>query len=277
MKELQRENVVIKDKEDFEKKLKELIADGIENLQVVADFDGTITKSVVDGKPALHSLDVFRHTATLSEKYRLGYDALAKKHGPSYVNPELSVEERQKVLDQWWEDHECLCSGEILTLSDLQRANDAINTPLRDGCEQMLRLLSHHRVPLIVSSAGVGEVIEHVLKEHNPRVVSNFIKFDENDQIKGFSKPTVSVFNKNRFPLPVDEDRRNVMLLGDSLGDCNMADNVPGLKTVLKIGFFTGTDKEKLEKYKSCYDVVLVDDQTMHTVTALLRRILGLA
>ncbi|XP_046674506.1 cytosolic 5'-nucleotidase 3-like isoform X3 [Homalodisca vitripennis] len=275
MEELQQENVIIGDKEKFEKKLKNLVTDGMDKLQVIADFDGTLTKSIVDGKPALHSIDVFKNTATLSQAYRDGYNALAVKHGPAYENPNLSVEERQEVLYRWWEDHENLCAGEVMTLNDLLQSNDNINTPLRDGCEKMLRLLSDHQVPLIVVSAGLGEVVKYVLKEYKPRVVSNYITFDDNGRIKEFSRPTVSVFNKHMFPLPVDQERHNVVLLGDSIGDCNMADSVPDTKTVLKIGFFIGTDEKKLERYKSCYDLVLVEDQTMYTVTALLGRIAG--
>lgn len=59
----------------------------------------------------------------------------------------------------------------------------------------------------------------------------------------GFEGQLIHTFNKNEGALnncqyfsQIDE-RRNVLLLGDSLGDLRMADGIDNLEICLKIGF----------------------------------------
>ncbi len=61
--------------------------------------------------------------------------------------------------------------------------------------------------------------------------------------LKGFKGELIHVYNKHDGALRSTEyfkqlkDNGNIILLGDSLGDLTMADGVPNVENILKIGF----------------------------------------
>lgn len=57
-----------------------------------------------------------------------------------------------------------------------------------------------------------------------------------------FCQPCTSVYVSNElsYTLQLMSSRHNVILMGDSLGDADMADGVPNTDTVFKIGFLYG-------------------------------------
>lgn len=76
------------------------------------------------------------------------------------------------------------------------------------------------------------------------KVISNFLKYDENGVIQGYLHDNlIHVFNKNEFALKntkyydLIRNRDNVILMGDSLGDAGMADGISHANAILKIGF----------------------------------------
>ena len=69
--------------------------------------------------------------------------------------------------------------------------------------------------------------------------------------------------------------RRNVIVLGDSLGDVHMAAGVRDPSVVLTIGFLNHNIQSSLETYKAHFDIVLLDDQTMSFPFSLLTEILS--
>ena len=70
-------------------------------------------------------------------------------------------------------------------------------------------------------------------------------------------------------------NRRNVILLGDSLGDVHMAAGVKDPHVVLTVGFLNHNIESSVETYKKHYDIVLLDDQTMSFPHNLLTEILS--
>lgn len=62
--------------------------------------------------------------------------------------------------------------------------NALCRRPCRSGSEEMLEKLDKAGVPVLVFSAGMGDIIVHVLDKFgvnldNIKIVSNFFKFDE--------------------------------------------------------------------------------------------------
>ena len=49
---------------------------------------------------------------------------------------------------------------------------------------------------------------------------------------------------------PKFETRKNIVLMGDSLGDLHMAEGIPNPNVILKIGFLNKNTQENLMKYK---------------------------
>lgn len=166
--------------------------------------------------------------------------------------------------------------------------------------------LSEAKIPVLVFSAGVGDVIDEALKIHdlmkdNVKVISNYMNFDANNKLVEFKGELIHMFNKNESAVPHSaayfqdlSHRHNVILLGDSLGDLQMSKGVEPPCTVLTIGFLNDKVKEltvvlklaiqpklflfqipeRLQKYVNEFDIVLVDDQTMSIPRAILRNVL---
>jgi len=60
----------------------------------------------------------------------------------------------------------------------------------RNGCVDFMKKLAEHKIPLLIFSAGIGNVIEELLKQKrllldNVRIVSNFMNF--NDDVCSYS------------------------------------------------------------------------------------------
>ena len=63
----------------------------------------------------------------------------------------------------------------------------------REGCNEVFALLNKHAVPLLIFSAGLGDIIEEVIRQRctyygNMKVVSNFMKFDQKVHMVKFSQ-----------------------------------------------------------------------------------------
>merc|ERR1712117_38192 len=104
---------------------------------------------------------------------------------------------------------------------------------------------------------------------------------DTEGNVTGIAGDMVHIFNKNESAVHDSpyfkklEGRKNIVLMGDSLGDLQMAQGVPDQEALLKIGFLNDRTghQTRLEKYMEAFDIVLVDDQTMDVANWLLNKI----
>lgn len=104
-------------------------------------------------------------------------------------------------------------------------------------------------VPILVFSAGVGDVIDEALHANsltgdNVKVISNYMTFDSDGKLVAFTGKLIHMYNKNESSIPHNSTyfqdlshRNNVLLMGDSLGDLQMSKGVEPPSTVLTIGF----------------------------------------
>ena len=87
----------------------------------------------------------------------------------------------------------------------VQSVAEASTIP-REGSDRVLSTLAKHKVPTLVFSAGIGDVIEEFFIQHwgplpdSLHVISNRMRFDESGKLVGFSDPLIHVFNKVREP-----------------------------------------------------------------------------
>ena len=113
--------------------------------------------------------------------------------------------------------------------------------------------------------------------------VSNFLLFDEEGNVIGMSESDddmIHMYNKADMVKKKTKGssnglRKNVILIGDSLGDLDMAAGVEDPDTLLTIGFLNKNIEKNLPVYQNKFDVVLVDDQTMEFPNLLLSEILN--
>ncbi|XP_066586070.1 7-methylguanosine phosphate-specific 5'-nucleotidase [Prorops nasuta] len=277
-------HVHIKDKAAVIQKINQILCDGSNKLQVVTDFDFTLTKQHINGTRTLSSFALFSKCKHLPRTYPEEDKRLQRKYRPIEVNPDLPLDVKIAAMEQWMYDTENLIKGVELKAEELNDVIETNKAVLRDGTIQLFDKLNSLSVPILVFSGGLGDVVEAVLTHHNillknVKVISNFLKFN-NSIIEGFKNSIlIHAFNKNEHSLESSylknlKDRRNVILMGDTTGDVHMADGLDDAQTILRIGFLYDDVELCLEAYKNIYDIVLVDDQTMQVTLEILQPIL---
>ncbi|XP_044254888.1 cytosolic 5'-nucleotidase 3 [Tribolium madens] len=284
IKELNKTYVHIKDPEKLNAKLNGIINDGFQQLQVVSDFDQTLTKQHENGKRHKSSFRIFECCPSVTEQYLEKTNALTEKYFPLEYDPNISEEEKRKLMEEWWLQSEKILCGLTVSCKEIDEAVAKAGSSLRDGTKDLFQALQSQDVPILVFSAGLGNIVVSVLKNQNVylpnvKVISNFLKYDESGTIEGFTGPLIHVLNKNEFAIKNTEyfdlvkNRNNVILLGDSLGDAKMADGMAHANYVLKIGFIYEKIEGNLPAYMDTFDIVLEDDQTMDVIRAIINLI----
>lgn len=133
-------------------------------------------------------------------------------------------------------------------------------------------------------SAGPGQLIEGFLRKYkrlydNVHIIANYFIFDKNGIAIGRREPPIHTFNKKEIEIKEIENpqayknllkRKNVLLLGDTIGDIDMIEGFP-YKNLLKIGFLNENINEQLEHYKKAYDVVILNDGDFSFVNKLIK------
>jgi hypothetical protein len=108
-------------------------------------------------------------------------------------------------------------------------------------------------------------------------IVSNQMGFNPTTQVcDHFVGNLIHVFNKNESSVPEGKhkdmitDRPNVILLGDSLGDLQMAEGIRH-DTKLTIGFLNHDKEVLLEEYGGAFDLVITEDSSLELVNLILK------
>ncbi|KYN38362.1 Cytosolic 5'-nucleotidase 3 [Trachymyrmex septentrionalis] len=281
---LRSKHVYIRDKVAVLKTINAIRQGGVNNLQIVTDFDLTLTKQHIDGRHVLSSFGMFRHCKQLPQQYLDKAKDLYNKYRPIEIDPEMSVDKKADAMRDWMMAAQNLLKGIEFDPHELEEIAQAFDNILRDGTEEFFEKLYNVKVPIIIFSAGLGDIVEAVLRYHNAlfdnvKIFSNFLKYN-GSQLDGFKNDMpIHVYNKNECALEknylkIFQKRQNVLLMGDTIGDANMVEGIEDTKVVLKIGFLYEHVEASLNSFMENFDIVLVDDQTMQVPIEIIQNIL---
>jgi len=281
---LKKSSVHMKDETRVMNLISSIIRGGKEKLQVVADFDNTLTRFMLNGTKCVGCHKALDESVRLSEEYRKKGNGLRAHYYPIEIDPKLTDEEKLPLMVEWWTQSHNLLIEYGLNKNDIEQIVKESNLYFRDGCKDYFDMLNESEVPLLVFSAGLGNIIEAAVKQQatlheNMKIVSNFMEFDSKGEILGFKGELIHSLNKHQSAIHKSdyfkhiEARENVILLGDSLGDLRMADGAANMKYCLSIGFLNDKIEERLSSYLDAYDIVLVSDETMDIPHAILEKI----
>ena len=93
----------MKDPARVERILNEFIRGGAERMQLVSDFDFTITKQrTADGKPVLSSFGILNACKSLPPKFIEESNKLYHKYRPIEIDPHIPTPEKIKHMIDWW-------------------------------------------------------------------------------------------------------------------------------------------------------------------------------
>ncbi|XP_011067433.1 PREDICTED: 7-methylguanosine phosphate-specific 5'-nucleotidase isoform X2 [Acromyrmex echinatior] len=281
---LRSKHVYIKDKIAVLETINAIRQSGVNNLQIVTDFDLTLTKQHIDGRHVLSSFGMFRHCKQLPQQYLDKAKDLYNIYRPIEIDPEMPVNKKADAMRDWMMAAQNLLKGIEFDPHELEEVAQAFDNILRDGTEEFFEKLYNVKVPIIIFSAGLGDIVEAVLRYHNAlfdnvKIFSNFLKYN-GSQLDGFKNDLpIHVYNKNECALEknylkIFQKRQNVLLMGDTIGDANMVEGIEDTKAVLKIGFLYEHVEASLNSFMENFDIVLVDDQTMQVPIEIIQNIL---
>ncbi len=275
-------NIHIKNKDALNKKIALFKA---HPFHVVSDFDRTLTKAFVDGTKFVSSYALVRDGQYLTSDYPGRAHALFDKYHPYEISSTISVQERNEKMVQWWTEHfelmkECGMNKEVV--EDIVAKG---KIQFRKGALEFLDVLSQHHIPALIFSAGLGDIIKGLLLSAgrltpNVHLLSNFYIFDQEGRVIGKKNSIfIHTFNKNEIEVkktPYYKEiaqRKNVLLLGDSLGDLGMSEGIDH-DIIIRIGFLNEDKEKMLEKYMQEFEVVITDDGNMEWVKGMVEEIL---
>lgn len=280
------ENVIIKDISVLNKKIQQIKEDGVDKLHVVSDFDKTLNKEFTKTGKYKSAISLLRDGGYLENDYPKKAYALYDKYHPIEIDLTISFEEKKEKMNEWWNEH-------ILLISESKMHKDLVfdvisksNMELREGADIFFKNLLDNNIPLLIFSSGIGDFISCFLEKENllfknTHVVSNFFDWDEN----GFAKPnykdkTIHMLSKNETELKNTdyfrkiENRKNVIVIGDSIEDLDMVSSLEN-NVVISIGFLNSDVEKKLDIYKEKFDVVIINDGSFKPVIEILNEVIN--
>jgi HAD superfamily hydrolase (TIGR01544 family) len=252
----------------------------LEHTHIIADFDMTLTKywDPTTGKRSMSSHGAFENWSGLKKEVKDRMDELYKKYYPIEVSSTIPYEEKYRAMVEWWTGaHDAILELKITKQDVVQMVKEA-KFVFRPMLHEFIDLVTELKVPLLVFSAGLGDVIRETLNAYwtdDINIVSNRMIFDSNDVCVGFKDPLIHVFNKNEAGIANEQhalriqSRSSVILMGDSLGDLKMADGIKH-DVKLTIGFLNHDMDRLLPSYLDAFDIVLTNDTSLEFMIILL-------
>lgn len=262
----------------------------LDRLVIIADFDRTVTTAfVTPGKNGMSSHGILESCSVLSAEYRKKSKALVDKYLPIEFDPGLSIAQKLPIMQEWYRQGHSLLLQEPVTENVIRKAVAEANVRIRPGFAELQREAQAHGIPLVVFSAGLGNVVREVLRQRVEGgeaipVVSNWLRFAPGGGTAcGFQEPLVHMYNKDGARLleqmtgeqwqAAFEGRDVALLLGDGLGDATMADGL-SMRAVTRVGFLNEVTAEGQQKrlpgYLAAFDAVVLADGPMDFVLRLL-------
>jgi len=282
-KTIENESIIVNN-ENWENKKRAIAEGGADKLYVLADFDRTLTMAFSNGKPFPSLISILRNEGYLTPDYPEKAHALHDKYFPIEKDESIPLVERKAAMHDWWKQHFQLLIASGLTRTDIDRAIKSSRLQLRDGVKEFIERLETKNIPLVILSAsGLGtEATELALKErsclkNNVTVTGNSFVYDEAGRAVAVNEPIIHTFNKDEAELmrhektkDIIEQKTNVIVLGDSLSDADMADGL-NHETVMRIGFLNEPDEANLKRYSAKFDALICGDKNFSFINNLLK------
>lgn len=243
------------------------------NFYVVIDFDKTLTSNNSVG-----SWGVLENSQIFSEDFVNDSRKLMEKYYPYEIDYTLEFDKKEKYIEKWYYENMNLFYQYGLTHEILLKCMKESKLEFRTGAKQFLNFLYQNNIPVLIISAGIGNIIEEFLKMNdcyydNIYIISNFIKFKNNLMLK-FSNHIIHSLNKKIQNLPINfekelSNKEYILLIGDLIEDILMVPKKDLSKT-LTIGFLETKIKQNLEFYNQNFDVVFTESASFNDVKNLI-------
>ena len=242
-----------------------------DNICVFMDYDKTIISSKSDD-----SWDASDNEKVMGKNITKDLEKYYREYGSIEFDYQIDKAKREKYIIEWYDKCMDLYYQYGLTKEKLKKSINHSKLILREGFKDFLFQLYKNQVPVIIFSAGIGNVIEECLKNEqcyyeNITIISNFIKFDENGNMIKFSDDMIHSLNKNIDKTNDDKLKEKIkekeyrIAIGDLVEDIYMIGEYPESKS-LKIGFINKNVTKNLEVYKKNFDIILTEENNFYDI-----------
>jgi len=290
---LEEHNCIFRDKNEFKAKITKMLLGGPDKLFCISDFDFTLSKYFRDDGTRADSCHASLEHAPpgfLPDSYIIQAKALQSFYYPLEIDTTISDTDKFRYMEEWVEKHNALLVESKITSNAIQvivsKALADRRLILRQDTNVLVSILEQNRIPMLIFSAGIADVVEVALLESlglaqmpsNISLISNKCIFqepgDDTSPLISWSRPYLHVLNK-RAAAFIDHDffrgvksseRCNLLLFGDSMGDPRMAIGIEDVcDTIVKIGFLNVSVEERREEFLGEYDVAILGDPELTT------------
>uniref|UniRef100_A0A7S1BMT7 5'-nucleotidase n=1 Tax=Corethron hystrix TaxID=216773 RepID=A0A7S1BMT7_9STRA len=263
---------------------------GLSELRVYTDFDHTLTFPT-----SLECHEVFASCNGLPQAFQAAVRPLLDFETPG--SPGLVLD-----ADAWWSTyHNALVAADPpLHRSQIGPIVASTGIELRPGADDLLRACCERRVPILVASAGITDIILSVIdtgenvsakpqlpvdvsqsllersaRYTNVTVLANRCEFDASDRLVGMlPRAPYHSLNKASTTELVGEflsstPRHCGIVLGDKPRDGALGLEAIGV-TTLRVGFANGGERHQMSDYEAAYDVVLPRNSPLDCIVELI-------
>ena len=243
-----------------------------DELYVISDFDGTLTQGAYNSSWA----SIFKNPKVSDEFVQECVKTFNYYH-KFEIDNDILTKEKNELMEKWYQQN-----IELLKQFNITRdmiIESAKYLSFRYGAKDFLKDMYENRIPVVIVSAGVGDIIEQVLINENSNydniyIYSNFFKY-ENSKIIGIrDNDFIHPLNKNEIIISnelksIILNRKNILLLGNNLYDSGMAN---GENSIFRVGFLDENIEERIEEYKAFYDIVCTGNSSFFDLKEILNK-----
>lgn len=237
----------------------------------IIDFDRTLTTGASDASMGI--IPQFLGGEYLEERTKI-----YEYYRPLELDYTISPEDKRKIMKEWATSSFKLLSKYLTSEEIIENSLKDANMYLRTGAKEFLQDMYEKNIPVVVMSAGVGNLIKRFLEKQkvlydNIILISNFFEFKE-DKAYIDVENIISTSNKDYSRIPKEirdelDKKENILLCGDIIEDIRMIGDNKKDKT-LTIGFLDDNINNNLKIYNEKFDIVLADEESFNTVRKLL-------
>ena len=281
----------------FIEKLEKLKNSPISNLSIICDYDDTLTKRFFNGVKNRVSFGIIDQSTYASNNLKEGANNLFKKYSKFELDTSIDFSLRDKSMYSWFE--ECLMlmiDDKISKKTIYDMVIESINDNkmfFRNGMKIFFDFILKLKIPLILISAGIKDVIIYELKyllkekydlliENNLiHIIANDFIFNEDKVAIDFVKPIIYTFNKNKIIkdeiskyINLNEKKLNVFFFGDHLNDINALDDIKNsIENILSVAFWNYDESKLSNEFKEIYDAVVSEDGDFFIINEVLKEL----
>ncbi|XP_023864146.1 7-methylguanosine phosphate-specific 5'-nucleotidase isoform X2 [Salvelinus sp. IW2-2015] len=207
--ELAKASVLMRDRSRVEETIQAMQRAGPDALQVISDFDMTLSRFAHNGKRCPTTHNILDNDLLINDACKKMIRELLNTYYPIEIDATRTVEEKLPHMVEWWTSvHELLIQQKIRR-DLLAQAVKQSSAMLREGYKVFFDRLQEQQVPLLIFSAGLGDILEEVIRQNhvfhpNVHVISNYMDFDQSQSVDHKCDPCLPAGCTAGIQRPVD-------------------------------------------------------------------------